>query len=66
MLCVEQCLVGWQYRVRLVAYGRPLDNRPMDLREDALFLQSDKLYMASVSPLFSTHYGSTGQWAFNK
>jgi hypothetical protein len=25
-----------------------------------------KPYMASVSPLFFTHYGKTGDWAFNK
>jgi glucan endo-1,3-alpha-glucosidase len=39
---------------------------PIDTREDTPFLQSDKAYMAAVSPAFFTHYGTSGEWAFNK
>lgn len=34
--------------------------------EDITFINSPKPYMAAVSPLFFTHYGTTGEWAFSK
>jgi len=44
----------------------PMGNHTTSLEEDRVFLAHPKPYMASVSPLFFTHYGTTGQWAFNK
>ncbi|EIW73683.1 hypothetical protein TREMEDRAFT_37459 [Tremella mesenterica DSM 1558] len=41
-------------------------NHTISIEEDAPFLASDKPYMASASPLFFTHYGKTGQWAWDK
>lgn len=41
-------------------------NETTDLREDEVFLAHSKPYMAAISPCFSTHYGTSGQWAFNK
>lgn len=55
-----------------------MGNDSTNLKEDEPFLQSvsgshgsrliaqSKPYMAAISPLFSTHYGTEGQWAFNK
>nr|XP_031864159.1 uncharacterized protein CI109_000069 [Kwoniella shandongensis]KAA5531231.1 hypothetical protein CI109_000069 [Kwoniella shandongensis] len=44
----------------------PMGNHTTNLNEDQAFLDSDKPYMAAVSPLFFTHYGTEGQWAWNK
>ncbi|WVQ83005.1 hypothetical protein IAT38_005143 [Cryptococcus sp. DSM 104549] len=44
----------------------PMGNHPTSLDEDKPFLESDKAYMAAVSPLFFTHYGTEGEWAWNK
>ncbi|OCF33439.1 hypothetical protein I316_04859 [Kwoniella heveanensis BCC8398] len=44
----------------------PMGNYTTDLDEDRAFLRHDKPYMAAVSPLFFTHYGTEGQWAWNK
>ncbi|KAK4684413.1 glucan endo-1,3-alpha-glucosidase, partial [Tremellales sp. Uapishka_1] len=44
----------------------PMGNHTINLDEDAPFLRSNKPYMAAVSPGFSTHYGTEGEWAFNK
>lgn len=44
-----------------------MSNRHISLSpEDLQFIASDKPFMAAVSPLFFTHYGKTGQWAFDK
>jgi glucan endo-1,3-alpha-glucosidase len=44
-----------------------MGNRHISLsREDMAFIASPKPFMAAVSPLFFTHYGKTGEWAFNK
>nr|XP_018262317.1 uncharacterized protein I303_05333 [Kwoniella dejecticola CBS 10117]OBR84475.1 hypothetical protein I303_05333 [Kwoniella dejecticola CBS 10117] len=44
----------------------PMDNSTTTLDSDRPFLDHKKPYMASVSPLFFTHYGTEGEWAFNK
>ncbi|WVR06299.1 hypothetical protein IAU60_003329 [Kwoniella sp. DSM 27419] len=44
----------------------PMGDRPIDLDEDRAFLNHPKPYMAAVSPLFFTHYGTEGEWAWNK
>ncbi|KAK8858540.1 hypothetical protein IAR55_002767 [Kwoniella newhampshirensis] len=44
----------------------PMGNQTTSLKEDQAFLDSDKPYMAAVSPLFFTHYGTEGRWAWNK
>ncbi|WWC70808.1 uncharacterized protein I206_104760 [Kwoniella pini CBS 10737] len=44
----------------------PMDNSTINLDSDQPFLNHEKPYMASVSPLFFTHYGTEGDWAFNK
>lgn len=44
----------------------PITNHRMNLEDDIPFLDSEKPYMAAVSPCFFTHYGRTGEWAFNK
>ncbi|ORY28480.1 glycoside hydrolase [Naematelia encephala] len=44
----------------------PMSNSPTSLDEDRPFLHSDKPYMAAVSPVFFTHYGTSGPFAFNK
>ncbi|WVN88405.1 uncharacterized protein L203_103614 [Cryptococcus depauperatus CBS 7841] len=44
----------------------PMGNHSIDLKNDWPFLKSNKPYMAAVSPLFFTHYGNEGDWAFNK
>ncbi|GFZ45246.1 hypothetical protein JCM24511_02972 [Saitozyma sp. JCM 24511] len=44
----------------------PSGDAPIDTQEDEPFLRSEKPYMAAVSPVFSTHYGAEGAWAFNK
>ncbi|WVQ96734.1 hypothetical protein IAU59_003841 [Kwoniella sp. CBS 9459] len=44
----------------------PMGNHTTNLDEDRPFLQHEKPYMAAVSPLFFTHYGTEGQWAWNK
>lgn len=31
-----------------------------------VIFDQDKAYMAAVSPWFFTHYGKTGDWAWNK
>ncbi|GMK57757.1 hypothetical protein CspeluHIS016_0405910 [Cutaneotrichosporon spelunceum] len=47
--------------------GWPMTNRHISLStEDMAFIASDKPYMAAVSPLFFTHYGKTGEFAFDK
>ncbi|KAL1412911.1 hypothetical protein Q8F55_000660 [Vanrija albida] len=38
----------------------------LTLKEDTPFMDKDKPYMAAISPLFFTHYGKTGEWAFDK
>lgn len=35
-------------------------------QDDMAFIASPKPFMAAVSPLFFTHYGKTGAWAFDK
>lgn len=45
---------------------RPLQNNTLDLKEDQLFLKHRKPYMAAASPCFFTHYGTEGEWAYNK
>ncbi|WVW84729.1 hypothetical protein I302_106764 [Kwoniella bestiolae CBS 10118] len=44
----------------------PMNNHTINLDSDKPFLSHNKPYMASVSPLFFTHYGTEGDWAFNK
>ncbi|KAG7562553.1 hypothetical protein FFLO_02027 [Filobasidium floriforme] len=44
----------------------PMGNYTTSSIEDRPFLKSDKAYMAAVSPWFFTHYGKTGDWAWNK
>ncbi|KAK6908144.1 hypothetical protein I203_102145 [Kwoniella mangroviensis CBS 8507] len=44
----------------------PMNNHTTNLDSDKPFLNHEKPYMASVSPLFFTHYGTEGDWAFNK
>ncbi|ODO01504.1 hypothetical protein I350_06324 [Cryptococcus amylolentus CBS 6273] len=46
--------------------GWAMDNTSMNLKEDQPFLKGDKPYMAAISPLFFTHYGTEGDWAWNK
>lgn len=44
-----------------------MSNRHIALSaEDLHFIDSDKPFMAAVSPLFFTHYGKEGEWAFDK
>lgn len=44
----------------------PDGNHPIRHHHDAPFLDIGKPYMAAISPLFFTHYGKTGQFAFDK
>ncbi|WWD04916.1 hypothetical protein V865_002987 [Kwoniella europaea PYCC6329] len=44
----------------------PMNNHTTNLESDKPFLEHEKPYMAAVSPLFFTHYGTEGDWAFNK
>ncbi|WVF69229.1 hypothetical protein IAT40_004005 [Kwoniella sp. CBS 6097] len=44
----------------------PMGNHTTSLAEDKPFLEHAKPYMAAVSPLFFTHYGTEGQWAWDK
>ncbi|KLT42749.1 glycoside hydrolase [Cutaneotrichosporon oleaginosum] len=45
----------------------PMGNRHISLsHDDMAYIASPKPFMASVSPLFFTHYGKTGEWAFDK
>ncbi|WWC88604.1 uncharacterized protein L201_003517 [Kwoniella dendrophila CBS 6074] len=44
----------------------PMGNHTVNLDSDKPFLKHKKPYMASVSPLFFTHYGTEGEWAWNK
>ncbi|WVQ72863.1 hypothetical protein IAR50_002424 [Cryptococcus sp. DSM 104548] len=46
--------------------GWAMDNTSMSLKEDDPFLKGHKPYMAAISPLFFTHYGTQGDWAWNK
>ncbi|WRT67733.1 uncharacterized protein IL334_004705 [Kwoniella shivajii] len=44
----------------------PMNNHTINLDSDKPFLDHKKPYMAAVSPLFFTHYGKEGEWAWNK
>jgi hypothetical protein len=52
--------------------NRPLSLRPViDIKDGRLvvgwvIIGQDKAYMAAISPWFFTHYGKTGDWAWNK
>ena len=43
-----------------------INNQALPTAEEQAFVRSPKPYMAAVSPWFSTHYGTTGPWAWNK
>lgn len=48
------------------ADGRPQNDHRLTLTQDLPFLMADKPNMMGVSPVFFTHYGKTGRYAFDK
>ncbi|KAJ9106718.1 hypothetical protein QFC19_003030 [Naganishia cerealis] len=46
--------------------GWPMENHTISVASDAVFIRNERPYMAAVSPWFFTHYGTEGQWAWNK
>jgi glucan endo-1,3-alpha-glucosidase len=43
-----------------------MGDKLISIEPDKPYLEADKPFMAAVSPLFFTHYGKTGDFAFNK
>ncbi|WVO19194.1 uncharacterized protein IAS62_000472 [Cryptococcus decagattii] len=44
----------------------PMGNHTINIENDRPFLESRKPYMAALSPLFFTHYGTEGEFGWNK
>lgn len=65
---MEQCLVSLSFlQASFLSYMfRPMGNHTVNLDDDHLFLESKKPYMAAISPLFFTHYGTEGEFGWNK
>lgn len=43
-----------------------MGNHTINIENDSPFLESRIPYMAALSPLFFTHYGTEGEFGWNK
>lgn len=53
-------------RYFLLTCCRPMGNHTINIENDRPFLESKIPYMAALSPLFFTHYGTEGEFGWNK